>query len=279
MNHLIPDLSKVDHKQLKYLKRQKIMIGTPMYGGAVMGNYELSISATLHWAGALGITVKPEYLFGATYLELGRNYIANAFWHSDFTHLVFVDADNGFAPNHLFELILCTAEGRHIVGGLYPRRKINWKAVHAAVLAGVKPEFLSHCAGDFPMHPLAGHDITIGHEPQKVLSMPTGFLCITRHAFQKYVEAWPERRTTPGNPGHFGIEFFRAGVQEINGSRGFDTEDNLFCKDLLTLGINTWFCPWMSISHYGSELHEACYACSNGHYVHDIREKPALYSV
>jgi hypothetical protein len=271
MNHLIPDLNNLSREQHKYLRKQKILIGTPMYGGAVMGNYLLSVTATMRWAGILNLKVDTEYLFGATYLELGRNYIANAFYNSDATHLVFIDADNGFLPNNFFELILTQKD---IVGGLYPRRKVNWKAVHAAALAGIPPEGLKHCAGDFPMHPLAGHDITIGHEPQKVLSMPTGFLCITRKAFETYVRAFPERKTTPGNPGHFGIEFFRAGVQEINGSRGFDTEDNLFCKDLLTLGINTWFCPWMNVSHYGSELHEACYPCSLGHYVHfDIKPK------
>lgn len=267
MKHIIRDLGKMDRDQLKFLQRQKIMLATPMYGGKVMGNYELAMAATMRWAGMLGLMVKPEHLFGATYVELGRNYLANQFWNSGFTHLIFLDADQGWIANNLLELVLCTANpGMDIVAGLYPRRKINWPAVERAVKAGIPANMLSHCSGDFPIHALKDHDIEIGTNPQKVLTMPTGFMCITRRALDIYVKAFPERKTTPGNPGHFGIEFFRAGVQQVEESRGFDTEDNLFCKDMLGLGIHTWFCPWMNVSHFGEQLFEACLPCSLGHY-------------
>jgi hypothetical protein len=263
---LIPDLGKIGRAQLKHLRNQKLFLATPMYGGKVMGNYELAMASTMRWAGILGLDVRPMHLFGATYIDVGRNYLANGFWESNCTHLIFLDADQGWTANHLFELVLCTEPGRQIVAGLYPRRKINWENVRKAVLSGVPTKMLEHCSGDFPMHALPGHDIAIGNEPQKVLSMPTGFMCITRKCLEMYVEAFPNRKTTPGNPGHFGIEFFRAGVQEVNGSRGADSEDNIFCKDMLTLGVNTWFCPWMHITHFGEHLFQACLPCSLGMY-------------
>lgn len=266
MNHLIPDISRVSKAQRQFLRSQKIRLATPMYGGKVMGNYELSMAETMRWSGILGLDVVPIHIFGATYIQVGRNYLANDFWGSKGTHLVFLDADNGWKVNNLFELILCTADNRDIVAGLYPRRQINWEAVRKAVLAGVPADMLEHCSGDFPMHPLAGHDIAIGDEPQKVLSMPTGFMCITRKCLETYVQAFPERKTTPGNPGHFGIEFFRAEVVDSNGSRGWDSEDNIFCKDMLKLGINTWLCPWMNVSHFGEHNFRACLPCSMGYY-------------
>lgn len=276
MDHIIQDLNKLSHSQHKRLRKKKLMLGTSMYGGEVMGNYLLALSATMRWAGILNLDVTPEFLFGATYVQLGRNYIANAFMKSSATHLLFIDADNGFIPNNVFELLLTEKD---IVGGLYPRRKTNWKAVHAAVLAGIPPEGLEHCSGDFPMHPLSGNDIEMGHEPQKVLTMPTGFLLISRKAFEVYEKNYPERYTTEGYPGYFGKEYFRAQVVESTSPtgeviKGFDTEDNLFCKDVQPFGIDTYFCPWMSISHFGRELHEACLPCSMGHYVHwDLKPK------
>ncbi len=242
------------------------MIGTPIRGGGMMINYHLSMVSLSKYAQKLGVELDTRMISNCTYIEQGRNVLANTFYESDCTHLIFIDADNGFITNNFFELLLTKKD---IVGGLYTRRRINWHSVHAAALAGMPPEMLSHAAGDFPIHPLAGHDIQIGHEPQKVLTMPTGFLCISRHAFETYVKAFPDRKTTPNNPGHYGIQFFRAGTIKCpDGSVGYDTEDNLWCKDLLTLGVNTYYCPWMQISHYGEYEFNACHPCSVGSYVH-----------
>lgn len=265
-SHFLPDLSAPSKEQLRYLQKVKPMICTPIRGGTVMGNYHMSVMTVARYAEKLGMELDIQMYFGCTYIELGRNILANTFWKSDCTHLVFIDADNGFMANHFFELLLCKKD---IVGGIYTKRKINWDAVHAAVLAGVPAHQLAHCAGDFPIHALEGHPINIGHEPQKVLTMPTGFLCISRKTFATYVSAFPDRKTTPGNPGSYGIQFFTAGTVKCgDGSVGFDSEDNLFCKDMLTLGIDTWVCPWMEVSHYGEHEFKSCFACSNGAYVH-----------
>jgi hypothetical protein len=262
---IIEDLSKPNHWQKKTLQRSKIMIGTPLYGGSIMGNYLLSISSTMQWAAKIGVEINPQFIFGATYVHLARNMIANAFMKSDCTHLIFVDADQGWMASNFFELVL---QEKDIVGGLYSKRRRNWKAVKAAALAGVPAEMLAHCSGEFPMHPLKGHDITLGLEPQMVLTLPTGFMCITRKPFEAFMQAHPDKQTTPGNPGHFGWEFFEAGVRTYEGSKGFDSEDNYFCKDMNLLGFPTWFCPWMLISHFGQELYDPCLPCSMGHYIH-----------
>ncbi len=268
--HLIPDLSKPSHEQLKYLRSIKPMICTPIRGAQVCGNYHLSMVSLARWAAIHGVKLDTQMLFGCTYIEQGRNVLANTFWNSDCTHLFFVDADNGFITNHFFELLLCQ---KGIIAGLYCKRIIDWEAVRRAVLDGVPTELLPHCTGNFPMHALEGHPITIGQEPQKVLTMPTGFMCIERKTLKTYVEAFPDRKTTPGNPGDYGIQFFRAGTIELkdeNGAltRGFDSEDNIFCKDMLTLGVNTWLAPWFSLTHHGEYTFEACLPCSQGAYLH-----------
>lgn len=274
--HIIAELGKISPSQVEKLKKCSVMIGTPMREGTAQGNYLLSLNRVAQWAGILGLDVRQNMLFGSSYIQLGRNYIANAFMQSDCTHLFFIDADNGFVVNHFFEVLLAD---KPICGAAYPKRAYNWKAVHQAVLAGVPPELLSHCSGDFPMHPLEGHDITLGHEPQKVLTLPTGFLCIQREVFEKHKKCFPDRETTPGHPGHFGHEYFFAGVtdgidKDGKKVRGWDTEDNNFCKEMLTLGVNTYFCPWVNVTHFGPEMHDACYPCSLGYYEVHMNLKP-----
>jgi len=235
-----------------------------------MGNFELAMHSLSRWAEKLGMAIDTQMLMGCCYIESGRNTLANTFIKSDCTHLVFVDSDIGFITNNFFELLLTQKD---IVAGLYTRKKVNWKAVHAAALAGVPPEMLEHCSGDFPIHCLPGKGVEMNHEAQKVLTMPSGFMCISRKAFETFMKAKPERQTTPGNPGHIGWEFFRARVVESVDSTGtktsgFDSEDNIFCKEMLTLGIDTYVCPWMNLTHYGEHLFQACWPCSIGAYVH-----------
>ena len=268
--HILSDCSKPTKEQRKYLQKCKPMICTPIRGQTVQGNYHLSIQSVSKWGALLGVNIDIQMLMNCSYIEQGRNVLANTFYNSDCTHLIFIDSDNGFVTNHFFELLLAQKD---IVGGVYTKRKINWDAVHKAVLQGVPVEGLAHCAGDFPMHALQDHEIKIGVEPQKVLTLPTGFLCISRKTFDTYVKAFPDRKTTPNSPGHYGIQFFQAGTFKSQNEKGetvvgFDSEDNVFCKDMLTLGINTWVCPWMQISHHGEYLFDSCFACSSGAYVH-----------
>lgn len=268
--HIVSDLNQLTHDQKKYLQKQRPMICTPIRGTSVMGNYLLSSVTLAKWAEKIGMQVDTQMLFNCSYIEQGRNVLANTFWKSDCTHLVFIDSDNGFVVNNFFELLLTQKD---IIGGVYTKRKINWEAVTRAVKAGVPPEMLSHCSGDFPIHTLPGLGVDIGHEPQKVLTMPTGFLSISRKCLETYVKAFPERTTTTDSPGHYGIQFFRAGTVDAidekgNKVRGFNSEDNLFCLDMRELGVDTWLAPWMHLTHAGEYQHDACFPCSNGAFVH-----------
>lgn len=264
-SHILADLSRPSKEQLKFLKKCYPMVCTPVREGRFMGNYMMAISSLQKWSTLLGLPVDIQTMMGVTYIEFGRNVLANTFWKSECTHLVFIDSDIGFITNNFFELLLCDKD---IVGGMYTRRKINWHAVHKAVLEGVPPECLEYCAGDFPIHTLKDHPVRIESEPQKVLTLPTGFFCISRKALELYHKSYPEMVSTPGNPGYYGIQFFRSGTITCDdGTKGHDSEDNLFCKDMLKLGVNTWVCPWMDLTHYGDHLFKARFADSAGAYL------------
>lgn len=268
--HIIPDLSQVTKEQSKYLKSLKIMICSPSRESIVCGNYHLTTLAIAKWAALLGVQVDTQLLFGCSYIEQGRNTLANTFWNSDCTHLFFIDTDNGTMANHFFELLLCQKD---IIGATYPKRNFNWEAVRQAALDGVPAELLAHSSGFFTHHMRENCPITVGHEPQRVLTLPAGFLCISRNALKKYTQKYLERKTTLSNPQHQGMQFFRAGTFEQLNEKGekyvsFDSEDNHFCKDMLRLGIDTYLAPWVPVSHQGEYLYESCLPCSHGAYVH-----------
>ncbi len=268
--HIIPDLSQVTKEQSKYLRSLKVMICSPSRESVVCGNYHLTTLAIAKWAAIIGMQVDTQLLFGCSYIEQGRNTLANTFWNSDCTHLFFIDTDNGTMANHFFELLLCQKD---IIGGLYPKRQFNWEGIRQAAIDGVPANLLAHSSGHFPYHMLEGSPVTIGHEPQKVLTLPTGFMCISRHALKTLRKAFPTRETTPGNPGHYGYQFFKAGTFTTPNEKGqmvtgFDSEDNAFCKEMLTLGINTYLAPWVPVTHHGEYTFEACLPCSHQAYVH-----------
>lgn len=246
------------------------MICSPSRESVVCGNYHLTTLAIAKYGALFGMQIDTQLLFGCSYIEQGRNTLANTFWNSDCTHLFFIDTDNGTMANHFFELLLCQKD---IIGGVYTKRQFNWETIRQAAIDGVPADKLNHTPGIFPYHMLEGHPVTIGHEPQKVLTLPTGFMCISRNTFKRYVEAFPERKTTEGHPGHYGIQFFKAGTFETLNEKGekvvgFDSEDNTFCKEMLMLGINTYLAPWVPVSHHGEYTFEACLSCSSGGYVH-----------
>ena len=87
------------------LKKHKIFIGTPMYGGNCSGSYTKSCTDLAMMCAANGITIKFYYLFNESLIQRARNYVADEFMRSDCTHLVFIDSDIAFNPKYVLGLL------------------------------------------------------------------------------------------------------------------------------------------------------------------------------
>jgi len=247
-------------KSIEDMRKKKIFVATPMYGGQCHGTYTKASVDLQAACGRLGIEVRFFYLFNESLITRARNYLVDEFLRSGFTHLMFIDSDIHFNPNDVLALVALCEDDKDIVCGPYPKKCIAWERIVSAVQQGVgveKPEELEQFVGDFVFNPVGGTDrINIG-EPVEVLEGGTGFMCIQREALLKYQESYPEFMYRPD---HNRSEHFD-GTREICAffdciiepeTRRYLSEDYMFCQWSRKIGLKVWMCPWMQLTHIGT---------------------------
>jgi hypothetical protein len=246
------------------LRKHKIFIGTPMYGGNCSGSYTKSCTDLAMMCAANGIDVRFYYLFNESLIQRARNYVVDEFMRSDCTHLVFIDSDIAFDPRDVLGLIAIQVSDPkfNIVTGPYPKKTIAWEKVKKAVeldKAEETPFALDQYTADYVFNPikkLASFNLS---EPLEIGEGGTGFMCIPRETFEKYKEAYPEYSYKPD---HIRTENFD-GSNEIMAyfdcvidpkTKRYLSEDYFFCHKARAAGMQVWMCPWMQINHIGSYI-------------------------
>jgi hypothetical protein len=247
---------------IEELRKKKIFVATPMYGGVCGGQYCKS-SADLASLGAqYGMDIRFFYLFNESLITRARNYLVDEFLRSDCTHLMFIDSDIGFDPNDVIALSVIAEEGtdKHIVCGPYPKKCIAWEKIKRAVDKGFAdrdPEQLERYVGDYVFNPKEGTGSIPLDEPVEVLEGGTGFMMIQRAALEKFRDAYPQYMYLPDHvrTEHFdgSREILMAFQAEVDPkSKRYLSEDYWFCQKAWDIGVKTWLCPWMKLQHMGS---------------------------
>src|SRR6056300_1728857 len=90
---------------LEQLRKRKLFVATPMYGGQCHGMYTKSTADLAKLCQAYGIECKFFYLFNESLITRARNYCVDEFLRSDYTHLMFIDSDIGFAAQDIFVML------------------------------------------------------------------------------------------------------------------------------------------------------------------------------
>ena len=244
------------------LRKKKIFVATPMYGGQCGGQYTKSSVDLASLAAQYGMDVRFFYLFNESLITRARNYLVDEFLRSDCTHLMFIDSDIGFDPNDVIALAVIAEEGsdKHIVCGPYPKKCIAWEKIKRAVdkgFADKNPENLERYVGDYVFNPKEGTGSIALDEPVEVLEGGTGFMMIQRAALEKFQEAYPQYMYKPDHvrTEHFdgSREILMAFQAEVDPeSKRYLSEDYWFCQKSWEIGVKTWLCPWMKLSHMGS---------------------------
>jgi hypothetical protein len=250
---------------LSVLRRRKLFIATPMYGGQCHGMYTKSTNELAKLCSHYGIDVRFFYLFNESLITRARNYCCDEFMRSDCTHMMFIDSDISFDSNDILTLMaLMDPEDpdsdKHIMCGPYPKKTIAWEKIKKAVdkgFADENPMELERFVGDYVFNPAQGQTQVRLNEPVKVLEGGTGFMMITKRAFEKFQEAYPDYTYLPDHvrTKHFDgsreiFMYFQALIDEK--SRRYLSEDYMFCQWMSRVGVDTWMCPWMKLLHTGS---------------------------
>ncbi len=179
---------------MEELRKRKLFIAAPMYGGQCAGMFTRSIADLSALCTHYGIQVRFYFLFNESLITRARNYCADEFMRSGDTHLMFIDSDIGFNPNDVIALLAlqnpdATEDNYDIIAGPYPKKCISWEKIKVAVdkgMADENPNDLEKYVGDYVFNPTGTtNEIPLG-EPVEVLEAGTGFMMIRRNTFEKF---------------------------------------------------------------------------------------------
>ena len=188
---------------IEELRKRKLFLATPMYGGQCAGMFARSVADLAALCAQYGIPLQMYFLFNESLITRARNYCVDEFLRSDAEHLMFIDSDIGFTPQDVIALMslqTLNEDKYDIIGGPYPKKCISWEKIKHAVDKGVAdndPNVLEKFVGDFVFNPKGGQQqIPIG-EPVEVLEIGTGFMMVTKKAMKKFAESYSQYMYKP----------------------------------------------------------------------------------
>jgi len=248
------------------LRKRKLMVATPLYGGMATGIYTNSMMQLTRLCDHYGLTLQYYQLMNESLVQRARNYCVDVFLRSDCTHLLFIDSDIAFEANDVIALLAMQSDDSpyDILAAPYAKKTIAWEKIIQAVNQGVgenDPDELNNYVGDYVFNPVQIPGKTEFNllEPMQVLETGTGFMMIRRATFDKFKEAYPKQSYKPDH----------ARTEDFDGSREivayFDcpidpetkrylSEDYMFCQWCRNIGMQVWICPWMRLKHQGSYI-------------------------
>jgi hypothetical protein len=236
-------------------KKTALFVATPMYGGMCIGNYASALMQLPMICSRNGIMLYYTYMMNESLITRARNSIAYDFLASDATHLMFIDADIGFNPNDIVEMVKRDVD---ICCGLYPKKEISWGRVTQAVQSGVPPHELKDHTGTFVVNLANNERVEVNmNELMEITNGGTGFMLIKREVFEALADKVPEYTsdmylaTDVVTEPKMIKEFFTTSIDPKANNRLL-SEDYHFCKLARTHGFKVHAAPWVQLSHTGT---------------------------
>jgi len=245
------------------LKKNKLFVATPMYGGMNHGMYMKSCLDLQMLMIKYNVDVKFSFLFNESLITRARNYLVDEFLRSECSHLLFIDSDVHFNPQDVIALM---ALDKDVIGGPYPKKSINWNNIAQA--ARTRPDMpageLESLVGDYVFNVVKGTQQFTVTEPLEVLEIGTGYMMIKRHVFGELEKAFPQLRYRPDHVGQANFDgsryihaYFDTIIDTADSATGGGTdrylsEDYMFCQLWRKIGGQIYLCPWMKTQHIGT---------------------------
>jgi hypothetical protein len=170
-----------------------ITVATPAYGEIFYTPYVQSLLRLQRAVHQRKWTIRHAAISYALVADARNFLLTHWFDNLDTSHLLFVDADMGFEPELIFEMI---ALNKPVVGVIYPRRQIDLKRLVALAGKGEKPERAVARAHDFIIRPLHGRQPRRIKGFMEVERCGTGVMLIRRDAITAMLQALPDINDT-----------------------------------------------------------------------------------
>jgi hypothetical protein len=233
-------------------ERPHLVVATPCFGGNVTSHYATSVLALQQVCQSHGIGITFELIGGDALITRSRNIAVQQFLsRPDATHLLFIDADIGFAPEQALALL---AADKDVCGAVYPLKRLNWERIQAQARAGV--DALGASALNYVVEVLDPAAMPPSEPFFRVRYLGTGFMMIRRPVFARMAERYPETRFRSLHVAS------NAGVGEEEANAFFDcmidpdsgtylSEDYTFCKRWTDIGGEIWAYAFSRLTHVG----------------------------
>jgi hypothetical protein len=180
---------------------------------------------------------------GDSLVSRARNSLTADFLASDCTHLLWIDTDLIFSPDHVARL---ASHDEDLVGGFYPKKQegpLSW------VLNTLVP-------------PVPPREDGL----QELRYIGTGFMCIARTVFSQMIHAHPELAYTPDHrKDRTEHDFWSVGVYRTRSSPRepwvgrYLSEDWYFCQRWLDLGGRIFGDTHVVLKHVGQAIYPLSY--------------------
>lgn len=233
-------------------KHKSIFIATPMYGGMCHGSYAKSLFNTMKLLLDSGYEVQYRDMYNNSLVTEARDLFTHMFIKSGYDYMFFIDADQSFKPEDVLRMI---EEDKDVIGGVVPKKRIDWNKVSEAVKHGVPANMLNKFSGEFNISLLSNQpnpeDFTKSFE---VSHVGTGMMIIKKEVFEKMKKSvrsyiYSGTGVLGVDPGDRIYEYWNTNISKEGTWMG---EDVNFCYMWRELGGEVHAAPYTRNTHVGS---------------------------
>lgn len=227
-----------------------LFLATPCYGGQVSIFFLRSVMALQAACEARGVGLHVELLENDALITRARARLAHRFLgHAEATHLLFVDADIGFAPENALRLL---DAGHPVAGGVYPLKQIDWAKVRGAAQAGAADLMAKSVGYVIRFVPTPNNSVEVEDGFAKAAYVGTGFLMIAKAALEQVCAAHPDLRADLSDIESGGAQTAMVFDTLIEAETGQHlSEDYAFCRRWRDLGGEIWADMQSRLTHVG----------------------------
>ena len=221
----------------------KLFICTPCHRN-VSVNYCISMIELVQTLEVSQVNYEVDFVIGSSIVEDARNKCVSRFLQTDCTHLFFIDSDVSWDPEHIRDLFYSIAPDTPIIGGIYPKKKLNFNSILSAARDLRTMEDFTGTL-DFSMFNPVGQLRNL----VEVEHLPAGFMIVSRNVFEVHMKAFPDNHYV--EEGFNMFRFFYCDLINKNGVKTSVGEDVNFCRISRELGYKSYFVPSCTIEHGG----------------------------
>ena len=254
-------VKKIELK-LDDVRKNKFFVATPCYGGQLNEPYFRSVIKLMTFFNHHQIPLAFGTIANESLVTRARNVLLAYFLNSDYTHLLFIDADIEFQTEDVLKLY---AHDKDVVVGAYPKKGVAWDKIKSNLADSSNKDKVftdreiaamgSDYAINFKFVNKELKQIAVENGLIKLHDAGTGFMMIRRDAILKMIKAYPEFKynndvniSDPNMKDHF-YAMFDTMIDPVD--RRYLSEDYTFCRRWQEIGGDIWLDPSISLNHYG----------------------------